>query len=67
MAIHNGRDLGVALIKEGVVPENCRKVELHIGVDQAMFLRYEVWVTDEDIPKIQRALGTMLVTEEVKQ
>jgi hypothetical protein len=38
------------------IPSECRNVELHMGVDAAFILHYEVFVTDENLVKLGRAL-----------
>jgi hypothetical protein len=60
MSYYHGQGLGKHLIAEGICPENANNVELHVPVDGAVFIRYDVLVTDDDIPKLQRALGRLM-------
>jgi hypothetical protein len=48
--------LGAELHKRGLVPENCRQVEVVIGLDGAVIVRYEVLVRADDIPNVIDAL-----------
>lgn len=54
--LFRGNELGKYLIEEGVLPPQCRNVELLLPVDGALALRYEVFVTAEDLPKLARCL-----------
>lgn len=47
--------LGAALHAVGLLPEECRKVELVNGINDTFFLRYEVNVKPEDLPKLAMA------------
>lgn len=50
------RTLGNALKEEGLLPENCRFVELLVPPDGLPTLRFTVLVMDEDLPKLARAM-----------
>ncbi len=65
MAIYSGNGIGKFLVEEGAAPKYSRNVELHIPMEGAAFLRYEVLVTDQDTRKIQKALEKL--HEEDKQ
>lgn len=56
--------LGMALHDEGLLPPNCTNVEIHVGVDHAVMIRYEVFATAEDLGKIQRAIAATLQVSE---
>jgi len=56
MARLDNRRLAHALRLEGLVPPNCRNIEVQIGIDGATVIRYEVFVNVEDIPRVIRAL-----------
>lgn len=58
---YRGRDLGQALMAEGLCPANATNVELHIPATGGVTLVYCVNVSDEDVAKLQRALGALLV------
>lgn len=47
-----------AMLAEGLVPENCSSVKVVIAPDHALRIRYEVFVSEDDIPKVMRALAT---------
>jgi hypothetical protein len=64
MTFYRGRTLGEALMHEGVIPANAYNVELHITTNNALFLRYEVLVSDDDLRKVHRAIATMLEVED---
>lgn len=51
-----GFGLGEALQAEGLLPENCRKVELIAGIDDIVVIRYEVVVQASEMEKLARAL-----------
>jgi len=57
---YSARALGAILVQAGVLPANCRDAELVIPVNGALMLHCNFFVTDEDIPKIQKALGDLL-------
>lgn len=59
----DGNRLGVALAEEGLCPRNARNVELHSPVRGPITLSYEVLIDEDDIPKLQRALGKLLEAE----
>lgn len=48
--------LSRALIAHGLVPKNCRSVELVMTPDSVTVLRYEVTVDVEDMAKLALAL-----------
>ena len=56
MAVIHGNKLGKALQDEGLIPPNCRLLEIVIPDDGAAVLRFECFVTRDDLPKISRAL-----------
>lgn len=56
MAHYHGKALLTALHDAGLCPDNARSIELHMPVDSAAFIRYEVLVAVEDLPRIARAL-----------
>ena len=60
---YRGTQLGKALIAEGVCPSNATTVTLTAGIDGAVTLHYDVLVGSEDIPKIVRALASLLAAE----
>jgi hypothetical protein len=46
-----------ALMAEGFpIPDECREARLVMGVDCALVIQYEVFVTDENLLKLGRAL-----------
>jgi hypothetical protein len=51
------------LLEQGLVPANCRTADLHFEPDGAVVLRYEVFVTDDDLAKLQRAIAKTLEPE----
>jgi len=58
------RPLDAALKAEGFpLPENCREVRLVLGVDAAMLLQYDVFVTSEDLDRLGRAFVRMAEEE----
>lgn len=58
---YHGQALGTHLIKEGLCPKNARAIELHVPANGAVVLRYEVFVDDEDLDKLQRALAATVL------
>lgn len=59
-----GQLLGRALHKEGLLPNECTLVELHMPIDGVVFMRFEKHVTGDDIPKLIRALNSLLPEED---
>jgi hypothetical protein len=59
MSVYSGRGIGKYLVDEGLIPPNTRNVELHIPTDGAVFIRYEVFVTEDETQKLQRALARL--------
>lgn len=55
----HARSLAKRLTEQGLLPPNCGKVELLIPPDGALTLRYEVYVTDEDLAKLGTAFTDM--------
>ena len=51
-----GPTIADALYKAGVVPENCRRVELDVTVNQPPIVRYEVYLDTDLAEKIAGAL-----------
>jgi hypothetical protein len=49
------RRLGDHLSQQGLVPPNCRSVELLVGTDVLM-LRYEVFVQVDELPRLAAAI-----------
>ena len=63
MRLH-GRGLGKLLVEEGVVPEGCSNVELHIPAEGAAFVRCDVWLdTEGNLLGVKRAIDRFLQTE----
>lgn len=60
---YRGTQLGKALIAEGVCPSNATNVVLTVPVDGPVTLHYDVLVDPNDVPKIVRALSSLLVAE----
>jgi hypothetical protein len=46
-----------ALISEGVVPKECREVDLIARASAVLELRYTIFVTDLDLDKLGRAFA----------
>lgn len=60
---YRGTQLGKALIAEGVCPSNATQVTLTVPVDGAVMLHYDVLVDPADVPKIIRALSSLLAAD----
>jgi hypothetical protein len=56
----SGNALALALQPEGLLPAECRDVSLQMPVDGALTIKYEVNVTEEDVPKLIRALHRVI-------
>lgn len=56
---YHGRQLGEALVKEGLVPGNCADVELLMPVDGAVTLRCNLLIDEADIHKLLRAVASV--------
>lgn len=52
MAIRIPTSTQKLLLEQGLVPDGCRSVELVLAADSAMILRYEVFVTTEQLEKL---------------
>lgn len=50
------RRLGAELVARGVVPENCRNLELLMRADDVVVFRYEVHATNEQLLALAEAL-----------
>jgi hypothetical protein len=53
-AFHS-RALSQALVEEGLVPKECRDIEILLPVGGAVMLRYEVYVEIVDLEHLARA------------
>ena len=51
------RYLSQALIEEGLVPKECGDIQIHLGVDQAVRLKYEVFIDVTDLAALSRAFA----------
>ena len=58
------RDLAQAMAEQGLVPPNCHMVEIVVGVDGALVIRYEVLVQSEDLSKITAAFQAVTTRHE---
>jgi len=56
MAVMTGRGLAPMLIKHGLLPDNCRLIEVSMSPDSIPIIRYEVFVTKEQMAKFAEAL-----------
>ena len=54
--IISNRRIAKELIKQGLLPDACRLLEVSIGVDGATILRYERMVYADDLAKVAEAL-----------
>jgi hypothetical protein len=52
-----GGPLVDALIKEGLVPEECGDIEILMPINGAIVLSYRVFVRDVDLIKLSRAFA----------
>jgi len=50
------RQISAALVERGLLPVNCRLLELSIGVEGATVIRYERFVTGEELGILADAL-----------
>ena len=55
-SIQGSRRLADALQAEGLLPPNCKLIEVNIPADGAITIEYTVFVTNEDLAKVARAL-----------
>jgi hypothetical protein len=55
--IVTGDAVGKALEEEGLLPPNCRLLEIALAPREAFVLRYEVYVRTTDLPKLARAIA----------
>jgi len=51
-----GNRLGLALLDEGLLPANANLIEVLVPASGVTSIRYTVFLTEEDIPKLARAL-----------
>lgn len=56
MIAHSGK-LERALIAEGLVPANCRLLEIVVKPDSAPIIRFEVFVQTDDLVKLSKAFA----------
>jgi hypothetical protein len=52
-------NIAKALEAEGLLPKECRNVELHLHNDALVELRYSIGVMPEDYAKLSRAFAAM--------
>jgi hypothetical protein len=64
MTAISGSGLAKYLKAEGLLPENCRSVRLAIAANDAIVLRYEVFVDVDDMVKLSRALAKFAEADE---
>jgi hypothetical protein len=55
--------LGQLLIAQGLVPANCRVLNVEFRVMEAAILRYEVFVTGDDLVKLAQAFTAAVVEQ----
>lgn len=55
-----------ALKRVGLLPSECRHVEIHVGVDDAVFVRYEVMLTGEQLHALGQAFCAAVVSDRLK-
>lgn len=60
-SIISNRSVGSVLVKRGLVPNNCYNAEILIAVNGAMSIRYEVYVTGDDLLKLSDAFAEIAV------
>jgi len=51
-----GYSIGAALHEVGLLPPETTHVEIHFPADGAAIIRYEIHVTEENLPKLEKAL-----------
>lgn len=55
------------LIEQGLVPPNCRSVELHLDPSSVVVLRYDVLVTPDDMAKLAIVFQAMASEGKARQ
>ena len=55
----NQFQLAKHLEAEGLLPKNCRNVEIVVPTDGEMVIRYECLIAGDDLPKLSRAFAAM--------
>jgi hypothetical protein len=56
MTKYSGLALGKLLVEEGLMPPNTRLLDLILSPNEAVIIRYEVFVETADLAKIARVL-----------
>lgn len=59
MTVVSNQGIGDELMKRGLVPDNCVNVKIIIGLGGAMVIRYEVFVTPENLAAIGDAMKAL--------
>lgn len=59
------RSLHEALIRHGLVPDDCRSMDINIGIDGIAVIRYEVTLTKERIQSLGEAFMDFTVTDKL--
>lgn len=67
MKIDFPRDLEDALIRQGLVPNNCRLVDVVMTPNAVPVLRYEVYVTHDDLGKLAKAFEEAFETAQARR
>ena len=63
----NTRRLVDALKDEGFpMPDQCREARVVMGVDRAFMVQYDVFLTNEDLAKLGRALQSVAAAGKAK-
>jgi hypothetical protein len=66
-ALHIPAELLKVFVDEGLVPANCRSLELSIPADGALVLRYEVFVTTDQLEQLAVIFRTMAQQSAIKE
>lgn len=58
------RALADELHKRGMLPPHCQKVEIIVGVNTVLYMRYEVAVEADDLAKVADAMKTVAESQQ---